>query len=96
MNSVLVAQGITTPQMVISVAVVPLHVLTNKLFIFHFGYGYLGAGIAMSLSSLYVFVLTSIWITLAGLAPRVWGTCSTWLIIWVSPVGFKYTILICS
>lgn len=83
MNSVLVAQSITTPQMVIAVAAVPLHVYTNRLFIYHLGYGYLGAAVAMSLSSLYVCVLTSTWISLAGMGPRVWGTCSTWLIIWV-------------
>ena len=73
MNSVLVAQSITTPQMVIAVAAVPLHVYTNRLFIYHLGYGYLGAAVAMSLSSLYVCVLTSTWISLAGMGPRVWG-----------------------
>lgn len=84
MNSVLVAQGITQPQMWVSVVVVPLHVITNKIFIYHLGYGYLGAAIAMSLSAAYVLVLNSIWIAATGMTPRVWGTCSTWLIIWVS------------
>lgn len=48
LNRILVAQRISKPQMVISLAIVPLHLLTTYTLIFPLKLGYVGAALAVS------------------------------------------------
>ncbi|PNH12640.1 Multidrug and toxin extrusion protein 1 [Tetrabaena socialis] len=73
LNRVLVAQRITRPQMVISLAIVPMHVATTYALIHPARLGYVGAALAVGVSNALIAALTSAYIYWAGLAPRVFG-----------------------
>ncbi|EFJ50951.1 hypothetical protein VOLCADRAFT_103747 [Volvox carteri f. nagariensis] len=82
MNSVLVAQRITAPQMIIQVIALTLHISTNYVMIHVLGLGYLGGAVATSCTAAYVLLMTSSYVLCSGLGPRVWGAqgvqTSTW------------------
>ncbi|KAG2423423.1 hypothetical protein HXX76_015294 [Chlamydomonas incerta] len=73
LNRILVAQRISKPQMVISLAIVPLHLLTTYTLIFPLKLGYVGAALAVGASNGYQCLFTCAYIAGSGLAPRVFG-----------------------
>ncbi|GFR43909.1 hypothetical protein Agub_g5043 [Astrephomene gubernaculifera] len=73
LNSVLVAQRITSPQMTVQMIVLPLHVVTNYVLIHVARLGYLGAAVAACCSGAYVSLMLFGYCWYRGLGPRVWG-----------------------
>jgi multidrug resistance protein, MATE family len=50
-----------------------LHIVTNYVFFNVFGFGYVAAAVAYTLSRFYYFILQTAYIAYAGLGSRVWG-----------------------
>ncbi|KAG2453546.1 hypothetical protein HYH02_001765 [Chlamydomonas schloesseri] len=72
LNSCLVAQRITRPQMTIQMVALPLHVANNYVLIHVLGLGYLGAAWATCLTAAYGLVMMLGYVAATGQAARLW------------------------
>ncbi|KXZ52717.1 hypothetical protein GPECTOR_8g111 [Gonium pectorale] len=72
LNSALVAQRITSPQMTIQVLALPLHIATNYVLIHVLRLGYLGAALATCCTAACVTAMMLAYVAATGMAGRLW------------------------
>ncbi|KAG2439264.1 hypothetical protein HXX76_004625 [Chlamydomonas incerta] len=72
LNSVLVAQRITRPQMTIQMVALPLHVANNYVLVHVLGLGYLGAAWATCLTAAYGLAMMVGYVAWTGMGGRLW------------------------
>ena len=65
------------PQMFVSMAVAVAHIGVNQLLVNTLGLGFLGAAWSIVIASFNTTALTALWVVVAGMQDRVWGT-PTW------------------
>ncbi|GIL46835.1 hypothetical protein Vafri_3721 [Volvox africanus] len=90
LNSVLVAQRITAPQMAIQIIALALHISTNYVLIHVLGLGYLGGAMATTCTAAYVLLMTSTYVLCSGLGPRVWGGPGLQVATWTALRSFAH------
>ena len=74
LNRILIAQRVAAPQMFVSIGVAALHVGVNHLLVNTLGLGFLGAAWAIGIASFNTTLFTAMWVAVAGMQDRVWGT----------------------